>query len=148
MENFKKPEPIKEAQKTKRRFKKFDAQQSINKFLDPNYSYRFITKDPMFSARVTARLAEGWEVDKEVQKKMEAQGKAFRLDIDTAVSKGGETCFGNQVLIRLPRDLDEDRIEQINELQKKRANGLEHYAPMVRNNITDKTEIIETGGNN
>ena len=74
------------------------------RFLDPNFVYRFASKNQ--TGRIDKLKAEGWEIDHEVQKKVE---KELQKTISDGKAVDTSLQVRELVLMRLPKEAADAR---------------------------------------
>jgi hypothetical protein len=74
------------------------------RYRNPNFVYRAVIRSP---ERIQQMLEEGWEIDKELSKKM----PILKATINDGLAIDGTVNFRELIVMRLPRELKESRDE-------------------------------------
>jgi hypothetical protein len=101
------------------------------KFKDPRFVYRHCTTNK--PGNIQKKLAEGWEVDKEILKKMEKEGLIPKT-IQDGEQQDGVMRIREMVVMRMPKELAQSRREYYNSKtdsrEKKIDDDLRSSAPI------------------
>lgn len=103
---------------------------------DPAFVYRYCTKDEARPGNIRKKIAEGWEIDTELSKKMKTRNLVPTINDGTPVDNTLQ--IREMIVMRMPKELKESRDAYFAKLNGENSKG-------TKENFNDEVEKISGG---